>query len=416
MKPGDNTRQISAGSINDALRGVRVLDFTQIGAGPLAAMQLGDMGADVIKIEAPGGDIGRKLGPPWQKGESVVSMSFNRNKRSLVIDKKHEQGAALVRRLAGQSDVVLESFRPGVMDRLGIGYAALHAVNPALVFGSVSAYGQTGPWRDKPGVDGIVQAVSGLMSNVGDEDSPPMKVLVPAVDMVTGFISTSAVLAALRVRDATGQGQHLDLSLYNAAIMLQQSAIASYLSSGELPLRTGTAAPYSAPNEAYPTKDGWIMIAAYHDDRWRALCRLLGDPDLADHPDFATIPKRVANRKRLMSVLKVHLAERTSAEWQALMEAEDIICGPIADYGMVMQSPQLAHNGLIVETQSSVAGSVRMPGLSMCDRDGQSRVHRGPPGLGEHTTEILAEFGLTREEIDALVATGAVRQRPAGAC
>ena len=243
MNPSDNARQVTAGSINDALRGVRVLDFTQIGAGPLAAMQLGDMGADVIKIEAPGGDIGRKLGPPWQEGESVVSMSFNRNKRSLVIDLKHAQGSALVHRLAAQSDVVLESFRPGVMERLGIGYDALHAVNPALVFGSVSAYGQTGPWRDKPGVDGIVQAVSGLMSNLGDEDSPPMKVLVPAVDMVTGFISTSAVLAALRVRDATGQGQHLDLSLYNAAIMLQQSAIASYLSSGELPLRTGTAAP-----------------------------------------------------------------------------------------------------------------------------------------------------------------------------
>lgn len=398
-------------SINKALEGVRVLDFTQIGAGPLAGMQMGDMGAEVIKIEAPTGDIGRKLGPPWQNGESVVSMCFNRNKRSLIVDLKKAEGAALIKQLAASSQVVLESFRPGVMERLGIGYDALRAVNPRLVFASVSAYGQTGPWRDKPGVDGIVQAVSGLMSNIGDEDSPPMKVLVPAVDMVTGFLTTSTVMAALRVVEATGLGQHLDMSLYNSAIMFQQSALASYLSSGEKPIRIGTAAPYSAPNEAYPTKDGWIMIAAYHDDRWPALCKLLNKPELATHPDFATIPLRVANRKKLMSELTVLLASKTSAQWQELMEAQDIICGPIADYDMVMESPQLKHNGLIVDTPNSVAGNVRMPGLAVGDRNAQSRVKYGPPALGEHSCEVLAEFGLSQSQIDALLASGAVVQR-----
>ena len=398
-------------SINKALEGVRVLDFTQIGAGPLAGMQMGDMGAEVIKIEAPAGDIGRKLGPPWQNGESVVSMCFNRNKRSLIVDLKKAEGAALIKQLAASSQVVLESFRPGVMERLGIGYDALRAVNPRLVFASVSAYGQTGPWRDKPGVDGIVQAVSGLMSNIGDENSPPMKVLVPAVDMVTGFLTTSTVMAALRVVEATGLGQHLDMSLYNSAIMFQQSALASYLSSGEKPIRIGTAAPYSAPNEAYPTKDGWIMIAAYHDDRWPALCKLLNKPELATHPDFATIPLRVANRKKLMSELTVLLASKTSAQWQELMEAQDIICGPIADYDMVMESPQLKHNGLIVDTPNSVAGNVRMPGLAVGDRNAQSRVKYGPPALGEHSCEVLAEFGLSQSQIDALLASGAVMQR-----
>ena len=398
-------------SINKALEGVRVLDFTQIGAGPLAGMQMGDMGAEVIKIEAPAGDIGRKLGPPWQNGESVVSMCFNRNKRSLIVDLKKAEGAALIKQLAASSQVVLESFRPGVMERLGIGYDALRAVNPRLVFASVSAYGQTGPWRDKPGVDGIVQAVSGLMSNIGDENSPPMKVLVPAVDMVTGFLTTSTVMAALRVVEATGLGQHLDMSLYNSAIMFQQSALASYLSSGEKPIRIGTAAPYSAPNEAYPTKDGWIMIAAYHDDRWPALCKLLNQPELATHPDFATIPLRVANRKKLMSELTVLLASKTSAQWQELMEAQDIICGPIADYDMVMESPQLKHNGLIVDTSNSVAGNVRMPGLAVGDRNAQSRVKYGPPALGEHSCEVLAEFGLSQSQIDALLASGAVMQR-----
>jgi crotonobetainyl-CoA:carnitine CoA-transferase CaiB-like acyl-CoA transferase len=398
-------------SINKALEGVRVLDFTQIGAGPLAGMQMGDMGAEVIKVEAPAGDIGRKLGPPWQNGESVVSMCFNRNKRSLIVDLKKPEGAILIKELAASSHVVLESFRPGVMDRLGIGYDALRAVNSKIVFASVSAYGQTGPWRDKPGVDGIVQAVSGLMSNIGDENSPPMKVLVPAVDMVTGFLTTSTVMAALRVVEATGLGQHLDMSLYNSAIMFQQSAIASYLSSGEKPIRIGTAAPYSAPNEAYPTKDGWIMIAAYHDDRWPALCKLLNKPDLAIHPEFSTIPLRVANRKKLMTELTVLLASKTSAQWQELMEAQDIICGPIADYDMVMASPQLKHNGLIVDTLNSVAGNVKMPGLAVGDRDAQSRVRYGPPTLGEHSCEVLAEYGLSQSQIDTLLANGVVVQR-----
>ena len=398
-------------SINKALEGVRVLDFTQIGAGPLAGMQMGDMGAEVIKIEAPTGDIGRKLGPPWQNGESVVSMCFNRNKRSLIVDLKKAEGAALIKQLAASSHVVLESFRPGVMARLGIGYEALRAVNPQIVFASVSAYGQTGPWRDKPGVDGIVQAVSGLMSNIGDENSPPMKVLVPAVDMVTGFLTTSTVMAALRVVQATGLGQHLDMSLYNSAIMFQQSALASYLSSGEKPIRIGTAAPYSAPNEAYPTKDGWIMIAAYHDDRWPALCKLLNKPELAIHPEFSTIPLRVANRKKLMTELTVLLASKTSAQWQELMEAQDIICGPIADYDMVMGSPQLKHNGLIVDTPNSIAGNVKMPGLAVGDRDAQSRVRYGPPTLGEHSCEVLAEYGLSQSQIDTLLASGAVVQR-----
>ena len=398
-------------SINKALEGVRVLDFTQIGAGPLAGMQMGDMGAEVIKIEAPTGDIGRKLGPPWQNGESVVSMCFNRNKRSLIVDLKIAEGAALIKQLATSSHVVLESFRPGVMARLGIGFEALRAVNPQIVFASVSAYGQTGPWRDKPGVDGIVQAVSGLMSNIGDENSPPMKVLVPAVDMVTGFLTTSTVMAALRVVQATGLGQHLDMSLYNSAIMFQQSAVASYLSSGEKPIRIGTAAPYSAPNEAYPTKDGWIMIAAYHDDRWPALCKLLNKPELAIHPEFSTIPLRVANRKKLMTALTALLASKTSAQWQELMEAQDIICGPIADYDMVMDSPQLKHNGLIVDTPNSVAGNVKMPGLAVGDRDAQSRVRYGPPTLGEHSCEVLAEYGFSQSQIDTLLSSGVVVQR-----
>lgn len=398
-------------NLNNALSGMTVLDFSQVGAGPTCGMLLGDLGADVIKIESHAGDIGRKLGPPWQNGESVVSMSFNRNKRSLAVDLKHPDGPALVRRLAARAHVVLESFRPGVMDRLGIGYEPLREINRGLVFCSVSAYGQSGPWRDKPGVDGIVQAVSGLMSNIGDENSPPMKVQVPAADMTTGFLATSAVLAALRVRDATGEGQHLDVSLYNSAVMLQQSAIASFFSSGEKPVRSGSAAPYSAPNEAYPTKDGWIMIAAYHDDRWQAFCQVLTDPALATDARFASNAQRVANRPELMAAVAQRLAAHGSQEWQERLEAADIICAPIADYDMLVASPQLAHNGVIVEMRNVDAGVVRMPGAAFGDRDAQSRVRRGPPAIGEHSREVLAQFGIAQPEIERLIGSGAVKQR-----
>jgi crotonobetainyl-CoA:carnitine CoA-transferase CaiB-like acyl-CoA transferase len=397
-------------SLGEALAGIRVLDFSQVGAGPTCGMLLGDMGADVIKIEAPGGDIGRKLGPPWQAGESVVSMSFNRNKRSLAIDLKQHDGPGVVLRMAHRADVILESFRPGVMDKLGIGYAAVSSAVPHLVFCSISAYGQGGPWRDKPGVDGIVQAVSGLMSNIGSENAPPAKVQVPAVDMTTGFLATTAVLAALRIRERTGRGQHLDVNMYNCALMLQQSGVASYLSAGEKPAKIGSAAPYSAPNEAYPTRDGWIMIAAYHEDRWKAFCEVVGAVALVSHPDFATNSNRVANRAKLMAELSRRLAQKTTAEWQALLEARDIICGPIAEYDEVMASPQLAHNGTIVEMNHPVAGKIRMPGFALGDCDAQSRVHHAPPTIAQHSREVLAEFGFAAAEIDALVSSRTVIQ------
>jgi crotonobetainyl-CoA:carnitine CoA-transferase CaiB-like acyl-CoA transferase len=399
-------------SLNRALEGLRVLDFSQVGAGPACGMLLGDMGADVVKVEAPGGDIGRKLGPPWQAGESVVSMSFNRNKRSIVLDLKKPDGVATARRFASRADVVLESFRPGVMDKLGLGYARLSEDHPRLVFCSVSAYGQSGPWRDKPGVDGIIQAVSGLMSLIGEEGAPPMKVQTPAADVTTGFLATIAVLAALRERDRSGRGQHLDVSLYNSALMLQQSALASYLSERQKPQRSGSAAPYSAPNEAYPTKDGWIQIGAYHEDRWRKFCEVIGDPALTSREAFATNPKRVANRTQLFENISKRLAEKTTAEWQALLEAADIICAPIADYDEVVRSPQLAHNGVIVDMQHPTAGTVRMPGFAVGDRNAQSRVYRPPPRIGEHAREVLAEHGFPPSEIDALIASGAVKEGP----
>jgi crotonobetainyl-CoA:carnitine CoA-transferase CaiB-like acyl-CoA transferase len=229
--------------LGEAFRGVRVLDFSQVGAGPLCGMLLGDLGADVVKLEALSGDIGRRLGPPWLNGESVVSMSFNRNKRSLAIDLKGAGAVAAVHRMVERADVLLESFRPGVMQRLGLGYDALAKRRPALVYCSVSAYGQRNPWRERAGVDGIVRAVSGLMSNVSIEGAPPCKVQVPAVDMTTGFLAALAISAALRNAAASGKGEHLDVSMYNASLLLQTPALAAFFATGEKPARIGSAAP-----------------------------------------------------------------------------------------------------------------------------------------------------------------------------
>ena len=397
--------------LGTAFSGVRVLDFSQIGAGPLCGMLMGDMGADVIKLEALSGDLGRRLGPPWLSGESVIAMSFNRNKRGLAIDLKKPEALAAVRGMAARADVLIESFRPGVMERLGLGYAALAALRPTLVYCSVSAYGQASPWRDRAGVDGIVQAISGLMSNIGIEGAPPCKVQVPAVDMATGFLAALAVSAALRTAERGGHGEHLDVSMYNASMLLQLPALATYFASGEKPARIGSAAPYAAPNEAVPTKDGWIMLAAYQEDRWKALCELIGQPGLAADPAFANIAARVKNRARLVEILSAALRSRTTREWLPLLEERDILCAPIADYDEVTSTDQFAASGVAVEFDHPLAGRVRLPGFAIGDPDAQSRQYRPPPVLGQHSVEVLGEYGVPRDAIDRLVADGAVMQR-----
>ena len=394
-----------------AFSGVRVLDFSQIGAGPLCGMLMGDMGADVIKVEALSGDLGRRLGPPWLNGESVIAMSFNRNKRGLAIDLKKPAALAAVRRMAARADVLIESFRPGVMERLGLGYAALAAVRPTLVYCSVSAYGQTSPWRERAGVDGIVQAISGLMSNIGIEGAPPCKVQVPAVDMTTGFLAALAVSAALRTAERSGRGEHLDVSMYNASMLLQLPALATYFASGEKPARIGSAAPYAAPNEAVPTKDGWIMLAAYQEDRWKALCELIGRPELATDPSFANIAARVKNRARMADILSAAFRNKSTREWMPLLEERDILCAPIADYDEVTSTDQFAASGVAVQIDHPVAGRLKLPGFAIGDLDAQSRQHRPPPVVGQHSVEVLAEYGVPRDAIDRLVADGAVVQQ-----
>jgi crotonobetainyl-CoA:carnitine CoA-transferase CaiB-like acyl-CoA transferase len=386
-----------------SLTGLKVIDFTQIAAGPTCTLLLADLGADVIKVEAPGGDLGRAFFP-FIKGESVTFMSLNRNKRGMALDLKNPDHLRIARELVASADVLVESFRPGVMDRLSLGYEELAATNPRLVYCSVSAYGQAGPWKDKPGVDGVVQAASGLMSVTGAAGAAPCKVQVPVVDVVTGYLATVAVLAALAQRDREGHGQRVEVNLFASAIALQHMTFATYFADGVVPQRLGSAAPYAAPNEALRCADGWIMVAAYHPARWEALCTVLELPGLANDPRFADSSSRVAHRGALIEALEARMCERSKHEWLGKFQAVDIICGPINDYGEVAASPQFVHAAMAETMQHPVAGELTMPRSPFAAAGAAPAARRAAPLLGEHSQEVLSGLGYSAEQINQLLA------------
>jgi len=398
--------------LRDALDGLTVVDFTQVGAGPTCTMLLADMGARVIKIESPEGELGRGLGPGWIGEDSALFHAFNRNKLGVALNLKSPEGLAAARRLVAGADVLVESMRPGVMARLGLGFDELARQHPALVYCSISAYGQSGPCAERAGVDGIVQADSGLMSLIGTEGAEPCKVQAPVVDVMTGYVAVMAVLAKLAQRARDGLGGHLDVNLLNAALALQQSSITSYLADGQLPVRTGSAAPYSAPNQAFETRDGWVMIAAYMPERWTRLCKLLGLPQLVADPRFATSPLRVAHRHEMVAILTPILKTKTTDEWLPLLRAADILCARVATYEDLVQHPQVAANAMVAEVEHPVHGRLRMPGFPVNSAQANARAHRAAPACGQHTWQVLHEAGLDDAQIAELRRAGAAHGAP----
>lgn len=392
-----------------ALDGLTVLDFTHIGAGPTCTMLLADMGARVIKVEPPQGELGRQLGPAWIGEDSALYHAFNRNKLGLALDLKTAEGLEIAQRLAAAADVVVESMRPGVMDRLGLGHGRLTVQNPGLIYCSISAYGQDGPYSERPGVDGIIQADSGLMSIIGTPTSEPCKVQAPIVDVFTGYVAALGILAKLEQRRRDNIGGQLDVSLLNSALALQQSAIASYLADGVLPQRQGSAAPYSAPNEAFETADGWIMVAAYNGGRWERLCTVLGLTDLVADEQFATSPQRVANRGAMRDRLAAAFKTQPSEHWLDELRSVDVLCAGVADYTDLVRHPQVVANAMIAEMAHQVAGVVRAPGLPINSRESNGLPHAASPSIGQHSCEILRAHGYSPREIDELVAVGVVR-------
>lgn len=395
--------------LRNALDGLTVLDFTQIAAGPTATMLMADMGAKVIKVEPPEGELGRTLGPAWVGEDSALFHGFNRGKQGLCLDLKHPDSVAVIKRLVLQADVVIESMRPGVMARLGLGYEALAALKPDLIYCSISAYGQQGPYADRAGVDGILQADSGLMSLIGTPGSAPSKVQAPVVDVVTGYMACMAVLAKLHARNNDGLGGHLDVSLMNSALALQQASLASFLCDGKLPTRIGSAAPYSAPNEAFEAADGWLMVAAYNGNRWPTLCGVLGHPEWIDDPRFASSAQRVVHRQAMGEALTDVFRSRPVAHWLQVLREADILCSKVSDYNDVLAHPQIASNGMLVDLHHPQHGVVRVPGFPINSLEAAQTPYAPAPDKGEHSCEVLRGFAFSEDEIETLLESDAMR-------
>jgi formyl-CoA transferase len=380
-----------------ALEGVRVVDLTRALAGPYCTMMLGDLGADVIKVEEPRrGDDSRGWGPPFvgkpygpYPGESAYFIAANRNKRSVTVNLKSPEGQEIVRRLASVSDVLVENFRTGILDGMGLGYDDLHTLNPRLVYCSISGYGRTGPYAERPGYDFIIQAEGGMMGITGPEEGPPYRVGVPIVDITAGMFAAIAILAALRACDLTGEGQLVDVSLLDTQVALLANVASNYLVGGAPPRRLGNAHPNIAPYEAFRARDRWFALAAANERQWTMLCDTIGRPDLKDDPRFATNGGRVANRATLAGMLNATFAARDADEWLAALQGAGLPCGPINAVPDVFTHPQAETRDLVLEAEHPTAGQVRLTGFPYKLSHTPAEVRRPPPLLGQHTEEVL---------------------------
>jgi formyl-CoA transferase len=395
------------------LDGVRVLDLSRVIAGPYCATLLGDLGADVIKLERPGrGDDLRS----WRgSGMSAAFAAINRNKRGIAVELQHPEGARLAFALAQRADVIVENFLPGVAERLGLGYAAVRAVNPSVVYASVTGFGQTGPYAKRPGYNTIAQGMSGLMGLTGMPGQPPTKVGGSVSDLAAALCAFGTVNAALVHRFRTGVGQYLDVNLVASTLTLLPDPVAHYFDSGVRPKRVGNRNANLTPAEAYPTKDGMIQVVMMNPDQYDRFCRALGNDALATDPRFATNDARLANYDEFRARVEHALATGTTADWQERFERAQIAAGPVYEFDEVFTDPQIRHLGLIAEVEQPGYGKARMLGFPVRASATPAAIRRPAPLLGEHTAEVLAEIGVTSEEIDRLVTVGAVAARSVGA-
>jgi crotonobetainyl-CoA:carnitine CoA-transferase CaiB-like acyl-CoA transferase len=400
-----------------ALSHLRVLDLSRVLAGPWASQVLADLGAQVIKVERPGsGDESRAWGPPWLRSaageethESAYFACANRGKKSITVDLGRPEGQAIVRRLAARSDVLLENFKVGALARLGLGYEDLAALHPGLVYCSITGFGQTGPYRSRPGYDFLVQGMGGLMSLTGEPDGAPTKVGVAITDIFTGMYAATAVLAALAHRERSGRGQHVDLALLDVQVATLANQAESYLVTGRPPGRLGNAHPSIVPYQAFATRDGHVILAVGNDAQFARLCEMGGRPELAGDERFRTNAARVRNRVELVAQLAPIFSARTSKDWIAALEAAGVPCGPINDLAEVFDDPQVRHRGMRVEAPHPVAGTVPMVASPIRLSGTPVRHEVAPPTLGQHTAEVLREvLGMEEAEVEALRRDGVV--------
>ena len=391
------------------LSGMVALDLTQIMAGPVCTMLLADMGADVIKIEKPnGGDDTRRMGPPFTGGWAAGFLALNRNKRSLALNLRDEQGRQVFRRLLADADVVVENFRPGVMERLGLDYAALAQIKPNLVYCSISGFGATGPYRDRGGFDLVAQGMSGLMSITGFPDSPPAKVGVPITDISAGTLAAYGILCAYIHALKTGQGQTVDASLLEAGIAYTIWESALYFAEGEIPGPLGSAHRVSAPYQALRTQDGYINIGAATQATWEQFCRAIGQESLIEDPRFKVPGDRKAREGELAELLELTLSRQTTAYWLELLAQAGVVAGPIYNMEQVYQDPQVRAREMVIDLEDPELGPLHNIGIPVKLSATPGRINRRAPALGEHSEEVLLAAGFSPAEVALLVENGVV--------
>jgi crotonobetainyl-CoA:carnitine CoA-transferase CaiB-like acyl-CoA transferase len=385
-----------------SLKGIRVLEMSQIMAGPTCGLLLADLGAEVIKIEkTPAGDDTRNFLPPEINGEAAAFMMMNRNKKGIALNLKDKDGIKIFKEMVKNSDVVLENFRKGTLEKLGIGYNVLSEINPKIILCEISGYGRTGPYADKGGFDLVAQGMSGLMSITGEsKDKPPMKVGAPITDITAGLLASSGILAALIHREKTGEGQKVDTSLFEAGIVhtYWQSAIAG--ATGQSPGPLGSAHPLTAPYQAFKTKDKWITVGASNQNTWLMLLKAINRQDLQENEMFSSNLSRKKNISQLVDILNTELLKKTSDEWLKIFDDNGLPCGPINSITEMFEDPQTIHREMIIEVENKKAGKSKAIGMPIKISKSKTEKSKGAPNLGEHTREIMLSFGYKHEEIE----------------
>jgi len=379
------------------LSGIRVIDFTRVVAGPYCTMMLGDLGAEILKIESPQGDDTRKWGPPFVGNESAYFLAINRNKKSVCLDLRTKEGQEAARKLIMTADIVIENFRSGIMEQLGLSYDELHLHHPGLIYCSISGYGRTGPYKDRAGYDVIVSAMGGLMGITGTPGGPPVKTGVALTDIATGLHAFSSILAALYYRERTGQGQRIDISLLSVELAALINAASNYLIGGVIQEPQGSAHNSIVPYQAFKASDGYILIGAANDKLFARLCHALNHPEWSDDPRFATNEARVQYRDLLLPALEAVIETDTMAAWEQKLEAAGVAVAPINRMDQVFQDPQVLHSQQVVTMTHPTAGEIRLVGPAVTYSLTPAQMTMPPPRLGEHTEEVLQMVGQAKK-------------------
>lgn len=397
--------------MDSALSDIMVLDLSRVLAGPYGTMVLGDFGASIIKVEQPDlGDDTRHWGPPFTgRGQSAYFLTANRNKQSMTLNLKDERGKAILGRLAAQADVLIENFKVGTMEKLGLGYEDLRTLNPGLIYCAITGYGQDGPYRDRPGYDTVIQAQGGVMSITGPAEGDPFKVGVAIVDITAGLHAAIAILAALHRRTRSGEGEFIDIALFDVQLGWLANVASSYLASGETPARYGNAHATIVPYQTFTTADGHLMLAVGNDRQFAALCRVLGKDAWSADVRFATNPARVANRAVLIPLLEAEFNQSPTHVWIDRLLDVDVPCGPVNDIPAALADPQAAARKMVQSICDSLGEPVKLVGPVAKLRKAPLQIQSAPPYLGEHTTAILqGRLGMTATEIEMLRREGVV--------